>query len=199
MKLIKLSADHYVIVDDSEIKEGDWCHLGETSLFNGGIGIVNKNVIEDNGKNGMIFKKITHSTTPLEYTTEDHLQWDKIKRLSLSEVKELIGEGVDVINAKDKYLQKVKEEVKDCPQHDRIYILGSSDLAFTEGYNQAIKDSKDKKYTEEDMRAVFTHGFLLGVDRGDYSRDMEDRAMSHYTEAKTQWEVEFIDGKLKLK
>ena len=30
MKLIKINTDHYVVVDDSEIKEGDWYLIGRT-------------------------------------------------------------------------------------------------------------------------------------------------------------------------
>lgn len=176
MKLIKLSADHYVIVDDSEIKE-DCYALHESPLGEREIVIANGQCKLD--------KRITHSTQPLEYTTEDHLQWDKIKRLSLSEVKELIGE----VDVQQKSFAFIKE------------IGGTREqrLAYIDGYRDALEDNKDRKYTEQDMRTVFMHGFLLGVDRGDYSRDMEDRAMSHYTEPKTSWEVEFIDGKLKLK
>ena len=206
MKLIKLSADHYVITDDSKIKEGDWMFLeqGTTpATRQGGIAKC-KFPNADDYYEWIIWKKITHSTQPIEYTTENHLQWDKIKRLSISEVKELIGE-VDVENKiEDKALERYPVWIQ---PNGRTLVGGvyNVDVNFSErnsykhGYRQALEDSKDKKYTEEDMRAVFMHGFLLGIDRGDYSRDMEDRAMSHYTQPKTSWEVEFIHGKLKLK
>ena len=185
-QLIKLSADHYVIVDDSEIKEGDWCKLGETSLFNGGIGIVNKNVIEDNGKNGMIFKKITHSTQPLEYTTEDHLQWDKIKRLSISEVKELLGE-VDAWNKSWNWFRENK--------YRSDFIAEPS--SYEEGYNQALEDNKDRKYTEEDMRIAIR---LATTSKYDHILEFySEEEILKSIQPKTKWEVEFIDGKLKLK
>jgi len=81
MKLIKINTDHYVVVDDSEIKKGDWTYHHVKGIY--------KAVTDDAYTNQ---KKITHSTQPLEYTNEDHLHWDKIKHISLQEVKELIGE-----------------------------------------------------------------------------------------------------------
>ena len=68
MNIEKIAVNgHYVWVDkDAEIKEGDMCYLIPTSLFGGGIGKVNKNVIEDNGKNGMIFNKIIAADAGLE-------------------------------------------------------------------------------------------------------------------------------------
>ena len=53
---------HIYITSDEELKEEDWCFLRETSLFNNKIGRVNKNVISDNGKNGLNFKKIILTT-----------------------------------------------------------------------------------------------------------------------------------------
>lgn len=50
------------ITSDEEIKEGDWCHTIGTSLFNEQIGKVTKQVIKDNGKYGIVFKKIILTT-----------------------------------------------------------------------------------------------------------------------------------------
>lgn len=86
MKLIKINIDHYVVVDDSQIKDGDWlldttdntiwyCHKDMPSLF-------------------PECKKITHSTQPLEYEDNTYT-YDKVKYIPLSYIKELIGE-VDV-------------------------------------------------------------------------------------------------------
>ena len=120
--------------------------------------------------------------------SEDHyvLAHDKeMHTIPTSEAKEILG-VVDV-------------HKKACAFTKEIGGTHEQGLAFIDGYNQCLEDNKEKKYTEEDMRAVFMHGFLLGVDRGDYSKDMEDRALSNYTQPKTEWEVEFVDGKLKLK
>jgi hypothetical protein len=50
------------ITNSEEIKEGDWCHTIGTSLFNEQIGRVTKQVIVDNRKCGIIFKKIILTT-----------------------------------------------------------------------------------------------------------------------------------------
>lgn len=75
MKLIKLPEDHYIIVDDSPIKEGDY--------------VLSKlNKVEVFGKRyaPSLYQKITHSTQPLG------IGWQQeIKELSSSEVKELLG------------------------------------------------------------------------------------------------------------
>jgi hypothetical protein len=95
-KLIKINTDHYIIVDDSEIREGDYfisdkiIHQAEEILDCDNDG--NKEIHSQNYCNPLILsKKITHSTQPIEYTNEDHLHWDKIKQIYLSEVKELLG------------------------------------------------------------------------------------------------------------
>jgi len=85
-KLLKLSDTHYIIVDDSEIKEGSWVINGNSKIFQ-----YTKESIS-----GINYcKKITHSTEPIE--RYDHPAggyegtFDKIKPLSLSEVEEAIN------------------------------------------------------------------------------------------------------------
>lgn len=191
MKLIKLSADHYIIVDDSKVKIDD-LYLDDTNTVRFAITETKSYWAHRKG-----YKKITHSTRPLEPYTYDEVgeeiyghMYDNIQRLSLSEVNELLRE-VDV--EKKAEISSELQEGTYTPQHKITYKHG-----YTDGYNQALEDNKDTKYTETDLRAVFMHGFLLGVDRGDYSLDMENRALSTYTQPPTQWDVEFVDGKLKL-
>ena len=92
MKLIKITDDHYVVVTDKPIKWKDYF-----------LNTIQKEVychdIENYDVNKYYLKKITHSTQPFEHGTEpfaDGVQYvkiyDKIKPLSLQEVKELIGE-----------------------------------------------------------------------------------------------------------
>ena len=57
MKLIKLNEEDYIIVDDSEIKEGDFMYD-----IDGDLGIaIGKDISQWEGN-----RKITHSTKPLE-------------------------------------------------------------------------------------------------------------------------------------
>ena len=184
MRLIKLSEDHYVLTDDSEIGIGNTV---AEKLLTGEYELFTIHTLNDIDKSSQ--KKITYSTQP-ESLGVGWMQ--SVQPLLLSEVKELLG-VVDV--EKSMWYERNLQNP---------YPLDSpSNTGFKKGfelaYNQALEDNKEKKYTEEDMRAVFMHGFLLGVDRGDYSRDMEDRALSNYTQPKTEWEVEMVDGKLKLK
>ena len=94
-KLIKLSDSHYVVVDDSEIKEGDWYYdeNDKESLLP-----IYKRSQDPKFYKGC--KKITHSTEPLEVLTAlpnygngevTQFGFNKIKPISLSEVEEAIN------------------------------------------------------------------------------------------------------------
>jgi len=183
MKLIKINTDHYVVVDDSEIQEGDW-YIDDTNRI--------RQAVMGDGlywavRNG--YKKITHSTEPLgflnEYgsTADLKCDWTNVKFLPISEVKELIGE-VDIhLKAMSKYsLGEINNE------HD-----------FTLGYNQALEDNKEKKYTEEDINKALVYGYHTAKDeeKGIRSSGYATRFFQSI-QPKTEWEVEIIDGKLKL-
>ena len=174
----KLSEDHYIVVDNSDIKIGD---IVAEKLLTGKYELFTIHTLNDIDEQTQI--KITHSTQPESLG----MGWmQSVQPLLLSEVKEVLG-IVDVRKKAWKY-NPVKKL-------DAAFIRA----AYICGYNEALEDNKEQKYTEKDLRAVFMHGFLLGVDRGDYSLDMENRALSTYTQPPTEWEVEMVDGKLKLK
>lgn len=89
IKLIKLSDTHYIVVDDSEIKKGDfkYCPFDD----------VNKIHIQEGDFYDKNEFKITHSNQPLE-KREGHpvkggglWTFDKVKQLSLSEIEEAIN------------------------------------------------------------------------------------------------------------
>jgi len=200
MKLIKLTNYHYIIVDNSEIKVNDW-------FFNTVQGNIYCNNIPDYNVNKDYLKKITHSTQPLEQyvnirTQEDRdngmlpsvlmVKQDVVTPFSLLEVKELIGE-VDVEKKAYEYAINDFDDYAFC--------------GYVKGYNQALEDNKDKKYTEEDLRKMFVHGKQLGLtiagairnggDKPDKDEWFNESIQS--LQPKTEWKVEFIDGKLKLK
>ena len=86
MKLIKLSNTHYIIVDDSEIKDGDYVYDSKDKV----IRYVKKYLKDD------WIKKITHSTQPLSEECRKCNGYceqcvDIIKPLSLSEIEEAIN------------------------------------------------------------------------------------------------------------
>lgn len=142
---------------------------------------------------------ITHSTQPIEIIhtsgvtmTNPPMGFINIIELPLSEVKELLG-VVDV---------------------ERMafgqYGGGENNVtidAFIDGYTQAIEDNKGKKYTIEDMLTI-RNQLVTMLPVGDVAAWDMIQAVSKYTkwfdeyiqslQPKTEWEVEFINGKLTL-
>ncbi len=220
MKLIKLKNDHYIIVADSEIKEGDWVLykssyiatvLGFPTDGGGGLKI---QVVGDNAKIKIDFsscKKITHSTQPLEVYEKDPQwqMWDKVTEINLSKIKELIGE-MDVDKKVSEHFKNYwkkedgTEMSRDEITADMMTNMLMETSAYNAGYNQALEDKKDKKYTEEDLRtALWELGDVLfnnnqhGIQEKEPEKYFDDIIES--LQPQTGWEVEFIDGKLKLK
>lgn len=197
MKLIKLPQDHYIIVDDSPIKEGDYVlsKLNEVEVF---------------GKRytPSLYRKITHSTQPMG------IRWQQeVKKLSLHEVKKLLGE-IDV-EKKEIILTNHQKELLNIgnisyKDSSIIYYLPYIFINQNGKWYMQFENNKDKKYTEEDMRKAIDLAYESGmVDFGyhatdRYSKEEYDRIktpdeiISSLTQPKTKWEVKFIDGKLKL-
>ena len=176
MKLIKLNEDHYIVVDDSEIKQGDWI-VGCTRT-------VVQCMYPENVHHRDV-KKITHSTQPL-YKNDF---W-AIQELKLSEVKELIGE----VDVEKKALEISPVELDE----DEFDVNETHRVTWIDGYNQALEDNKDKKYTEEDLSYLLN---LLTYD--DLAEDEKIESCTEYIkdllQPKTEWEVEYDEnGKLKL-
>ena len=119
---------------------------------------------------------ITHST---KVAIEDYFN---VIELPLSEVKELLGE-VDVE-------KKAREEI--------LYNEQKREW-WKQGYTQALEDNNEKKYTEEDMRKAWNAAYIdaMSIDEETYKPlFFEDFIES--LQPKTEWEVEFINGKLTL-
>ncbi len=170
MKMKKLSEDHYIIRDDSEIKEGDYIYRDgrisraiDTSYWSA--------------------KKITHSTQPLNTNFND---WFDVQIITLSEVKELLG----VVDVEKKSLEDADKLNWDFESPDGNgyfdYVTG-----YKKGYNECLEDNKDKKYTEEDLADA--------INMARNEPDMSGNAIIQSIQPQTEWEVEFVDGKLKLK
>ena len=185
MKLIQINTDHYIVVDDSEIKEGDWIIDIKDPLSPRQI--KTKHLLED------LFdseKKITHSTLPLEKFTYDNLSdevfsmdYHNIKPISLQEVKELIGE----VDVKKKMISPYPINT----QNDVDWCNG-----YQRGYNQALEDNKEKKYTEEDLRKAILMA-RVRIENVSPKYSIDEIFLS--LQPKTEWDVEIVDGKLKLK
>jgi hypothetical protein len=204
MKLIKINTNHYIVVDNSlDFSETDYYWDDKQKEIRTG---------SNNHVTGGYKIKITHSTQPLEcdkmWTPVNGKQWMcntmlccgkilnlKTKPISLQEVKELIGE-VDV----------EKKMISPYPlntQNDVDWCNG-----YQRGYTQALEDNKEKKYTNEDMLTI-RNQLVTMLPVGDVAAWDMIQAVSKYTkwldeyieslQPKTEWEVEFINGKLTLK
>lgn len=202
MKLIKLTEDHYIIVNNSEIKMDDY-YLDDTNAVR--LALTEAESYWTHRKH---YGKVTHSTTPLEqlYSAPDGsipYVYDRVQPLSLSEVKELLGE-VDV-EKKAEHSSELQEGTY-TPQHKITYKHG-----YIDGYNQSLEDNKDKKYTEEDMRVLFASTLQNAPSTESHTRMISDREYRNFVmdtlydrlillfQPKTEWEVELVDNKLKLK
>lgn len=147
---------------------------------------------------------ITYST---KVAIEDY--WNVIE-LPLSEVKELLG-VVDVEKrARENYVEPLNKQGE-----KRAQLVGNGGLfgfnkfkkAFKKGYNQAIEDNKERKYTNEDMLTI-RNQLVTMLPVGDVAAWDMIQAVSKYTkwfdeyiqslQPNTEWEVEFINGKLTL-
>lgn len=152
-KLIKINDEHYVVVDDSEIKENDWIYDLEENV----IYLIKKEML---GVFLLSCRKITHSTQPLEQKTNSHSQgfnmkamssdveliFDKIKQLSLSEVQETIkGYSVEKM-AIEKYPNDWNTS-KDF--EDPLLVVSCSRTAYRKGFiahETLVKDKIQKDF-----------------------------------------------------
>lgn len=181
----KLSEEHYIVVDDSDIKIGD---VVAEKLLTGKYELFTIHTLNDIDKSTQ--KKIAYSTQPESLGTG----WmQSVLPLLLSEVKELFGvvDEIEKIVNNDNYTQSFK-------------------VGFEHGYNQAIEDNKEKKYTRNEVHALMCKAFEQGLKKADVleaglegkETDVECAwilTRHDSTPKKTEWEVEFVDGKLKLK
>lgn len=185
MKLIKLSESHYIIVDDSEIKIGDY------AIHN------NKEYREKYNELPILctesnclsiqehWNKVTHSTFLINESTQPDTEfyWNTIKEISLSEVEELIY-GYSV--------EKMAE--KEC-------IGNQAKRGFNKGFQAAMELKKDKMFTVEDMRKMYNMSCgKIGLgelfDQTENNKRFDDFLKPILP--KTEWEVEIINGKIKL-
>ena len=169
MLLKKIKTNFFVIVDIATPIRMNDSYLDD-------VGSIRKCVIEDSRywKERTQYKRINYSTSPLS----------NCKSISLQEVKELIGE-VDVE-------KKVRNEmgIPDYLPTNSMSPSMQGSLEFgIKCYNQALEDNKGKKYTEEDVISIVKKSRETGL-------TAEYLLLS--LQPKTEWEVEIVDGKLKL-
>jgi hypothetical protein len=81
---------------------------------------------------------------------------------------------------------KTKDEIKKLANEwslinsdDTMESNSSLNKGYVAGYTQC---EEDNKYSEEDIRKVIFTSFLLGVDRGNYSKELEDKLIEQFKE-----------------
>jgi hypothetical protein len=208
MKLLKIKENHFIIVSDESIKEGDnildnvnriWLNI-ESCFLKPMLEAINSNNVEYMPKG-----KITHSTEPLE----------GVLPLDLSEVKELIGESVWSLGNRLKITSKYEmDEGEGFISYEGIVIEQSKGLAlkcddgkifncqgtyyFGSILNQKVELlkelNKEKKYTEEDLRLAYLTSFNLGkrggkIDLTNYIKSLQ---------LPTEWNIKINNGKIEL-
>lgn len=178
--MIELNENHYIVVDDSEIKKHDWYfnHPNKEicqSFFN--------RIPLEFGK----CEKITHSTKPIEKLSNGDDVFITINELNLSEAKALVG--IDIEQLAEQYAKA-----------HSIYESGQDDVAygFKEGYNQCLEYNKNKKYTENDIFNAI--GIAIGLWSPTYASFEQGwkEVVLKSLQPKKEWEVTFENGKLKL-
>ena len=200
MKLIKLSDTHYIGIDDSEIKEGDYkiC-LNDKAISRY---LCKKSIESDTLCKDC--KKITHSNQPLENINfVDEAEGKiipKIKPLSLSEVEEAIN-GYSV--------EKMAENAENLEYSDvdPLDPCGYSGVDFNVGYQKGFNAHKelvkDKLFTVEDMEKAIELGNetkLLHKVQHPFERSQQIKRIIQSLLPKTEWEVKEItsEGKIVL-
>jgi len=158
MKLIKLTDDHYVVVDDSEITQACYVYKSHENVHGRGVFYLPADIdFVAFNKEAKDVSVITHSTQPLEekqqaptYTDNavfinfnSQKVYDKIKPLSLQEVKELIGE-MDVESDAEEWAWIYNQG-----ENGKEYFKIAKE-AYIAAYNQCLEDNEEyiKRATE---------------------------------------------------
>lgn len=215
MQLIKLTDEHYVVVTDEEfdpiLSDGKY-------VYKGGRIWQWEKTMAYMGSNKP--KVVIASTQPLEkgdeilneiYQNKIIKGYDKIKPIDLSYIKSLVGE-VDVEKIAVEWLDgqiticfenysgttlyhRVQEKLEQAKQMKKNNRFSEEDMRKAIEMARQIKDdSAHDTFTAEDISGcteVCTYGW-----KQKYS---DEDIISSLTQPKDTWDVEFIDGQLKLK
>lgn len=171
MKLIKLSELHYIIIDDSKIKEGDYKWHRVTGI--------RKALVDGNYTNQF---KITHSTEPLCHDENGSYYPMTVTAFSLSEIEEAVY-GYSADKMAEEFAKKYS--IYDTAQDDTEY-------GFREGFRAHQELVKDKLFTIEDMKKAIDYTKRYG------SQNSKQWILNELLPS-TEWDIEFDkQGKIKL-
>lgn len=199
-KLIKLSETHYIVTDDSEIKEGDW-HLSWDVENNISTNHTISNTFSHWFVNAENYKKIIHSTQPIEPSLKSDKvnnpnEFVLIKQLPLSNAQEIdYGYNIEKIGEDATNIRILKHKTPS--QVARQYFDG-----YIEGFNTHKELTKDKLFTVEDMRKAFEFYAFKSTSQQPYNeKELEEHFNKFMNQLlpPTEWNVEFDkQGKIKL-
>jgi len=182
MKLVKITAEHYIIIDETiDIEENCF-------TYNKGKIVEVSYLGQDNGH------RITHSTKPLEshyYEIGGGTRvFDKIKQVSIEEVHTLLG----IIDIDDKAIAYASHNDSKGNINPEGYSEKQIGLlhGFIDGYALALEESKNKKFTEEEM-IEWTMNMIGQYVQG--NTNIWDRNLLKESLPKSimEWEVEWED------
>lgn len=183
-KLIKLSDTHYIVVDDSEIKKGDYC-LSDNEILqmNNSIGVLLAN--QQKEKYGTkTFFKITHSTQPLS----DKPHYAEYGMLTLSEVEEGVN-GYSVEKMAENYYNTLGALGTEYDKTTSINLI-------IWGFKAHQKLVKDKLFSKENLWWAYVRGFQANEEKKEPLKDFEDVKQSLIL---TEWDIEIDEqGKITL-
>jgi len=144
MKIIKLTDDHYVVVDNSEITQACYVYKNHENVHGRGIFYLppDTDFVAFN-KEAKDVSVITHSTQPMPHGAVREGQITGVTAISLQEVKELIGE-VDVESDAEEWAWIYNQG-----ENGKEYFKIAKE-AYIAAYNQALEDNEEyiKRSTE---------------------------------------------------
>jgi len=186
-KLIKLSDTHYIVVDDSEIKEGDWTNKGKLKYFTKDGAVFYNFPNEEYSETYWLLdkvKKITHSTQPL-YKNDF---W-AIQELKLSEVEEAIN-GYSVEKMAERGVGRMTSST----------IIRDYELnAYEKGFNAHKELVKDKLFNVEDVENILIkfHKMNMAYLTGKEDDNLDIKDFINTVLPKTEWECTITpEGKI---
>jgi len=165
-KLIKVSETQFIVVDNSEIKIGDFF------IFKNKEQIITQAYLDELTlkSNGAEIFKVTHATEQIEELKGVRV-FHKVKRISLENC-EAIENGYDL----DELAKNIKTE--DGFEHKQSFISG---------FLKAIELLGDKKFSEKDVRDAYYHGEQDSYMKGGLTKQKEDEYIQSLQQ--TEWEV----------
>ena len=174
MKHNLIKTDNYLlVVDDSEIKEGDYFYRDS-----GVVSILTKELLE-------YYKSIKDNDTHTRYKIISHAPLNGAPYLDGVDRLPPIDNGDDV---------EILIPFPNGNEYRDGKEIGVWMKGWVEGHEEGYNKAREKyKFTEKDARQLIMYSFLKGVDRGHYSKEIEDRIIQTIQQHKLPIAFECID------